>query len=85
MTDAPPPTPPGDLVTLHWDFFGPRARGTAAHFERHVTEFLQREALATGATTGLASTGPFHAECWCRAPRDRAEAIALALRPRRRS
>lgn len=82
----PDPAPPaGDVVTLHWDFFGPRARGTAVHFEVHVKEFLDREKLAEGATTGLAATGPFHAECWCKAPKERAELIATALKPRRRS
>lgn len=74
---------PAGASTLHWDFFGPRAAGTAAHFRRHLDEFLAREGLA-GCATGLASAGPGHEGVWCRAPRATADVVARALRPRRR-
>lgn len=32
-------------LRFHWDFFGPDAPETAAHFLRHVDEFCAREGV----------------------------------------
>jgi hypothetical protein len=32
-------------IRLHWDFFGPDAPTTAAHFLKHVDEFCAREGI----------------------------------------
>ncbi|MFO7177922.1 MAG: hypothetical protein DIU78_004395 [Pseudomonadota bacterium] len=65
-----------------WDFFGPHAEPTAAHFVRHLDEFLARNAL-TGCSTGTLSAGPGHHAAYCDAPADVGAAIERALRPRR--
>ena len=70
------------MTTLYWDFFGGTAEGTARHFQKHLDEFLQRNACA-GATTGVESNGAGHLAVYCRAPAEHAHAIARALKPRR--
>jgi uncharacterized protein len=70
-------------ATLYWDYFGPTAEGTAAHFHGHLDEFLAREGLA-GCTTGVDVLEPGrHAAAWCRCPAQLIEIIGRALRPRR--
>ncbi len=70
------------MTTLYWDFFGGAAEGTARHFQKHLDEFLRRNAC-TEATTGLESNGDGHQAVYCRAPAEQAEAVARALKPRR--
>jgi pimeloyl-ACP methyl ester carboxylesterase len=71
------------LPTLHWDFFGPTAQGTAEHFHRHLDEFLLRERLE-GCETGVRVVeAGRHAAVWCRCPRELVEPLRGALRPRR--
>lgn len=69
------------VKTLYWDFFGPNAEPTAAHFEKHLREFLERHGLAC--ETGLESAGEGHHAARCRATEPEAERIAAALRPQR--
>lgn len=69
-------------VTFSWDFFGPRAEGTARHFQRHLDEFLAREVLAGCVTAVDAESGNRWA-VHCTTPPAHAEAIRRALRPRR--
>jgi hypothetical protein len=69
-------------VTYFWDFFGPRAEGTARHFQRHLDEFLAREAVA-GCVTGADEQAAGHWAAWCRTPPTAAEPVRRALRPRR--
>lgn len=33
------------LLRFHWDFFGPDAPETAAHFVRHLDQFCAREGI----------------------------------------
>ncbi len=33
-------------IRLHWDFFGPDAQETAAHFLKHLDQFCLRENIA---------------------------------------
>lgn len=33
------------VLRFHWDFFGPDAEGTAAHFVKHLHEFCEREGI----------------------------------------
>jgi uncharacterized protein len=68
--------------TYFWDFFGPRAGGTAQHFQKHLDEFLDKNAIA-GCETGLCSEGAGHQAVFCRATREAEPAIEGALRPRR--
>jgi hypothetical protein len=72
----------GADVTYFWDFFGPRAEGTARHFQRHLDEFLAREAVG-GCTTGAEELAAGHWAAWCRTPPAAAEPVQRALKPRR--
>jgi hypothetical protein len=74
---------PSERRTLHWDFFGPSAEGTATHFVRHLDELLQREQLAGECEVGHGSEEPGHHGAWCRCPTERVELLTRALRPRR--
>lgn len=65
-----------------WDFFGPRAEGTALHFRRHVDEMLARDGIG-GCTTGVEQLGVAQWTVSCRAPAEAADALRRALRPRR--
>jgi hypothetical protein len=69
-------------VTFWWDFFGPRAEGTARHFQRHLEEFLAREAVA-GCTTAVEAPRAGQWSVSCHAPAAAADAVRGALRPRR--
>ena len=33
------------MKTYYWDFFGPNAEGTAAHFGRHLEEFFAKHGI----------------------------------------
>jgi hypothetical protein len=68
--------------TFHWDFFGPRAAGTAAHFHKHLLEFLERNACPP-MPSGLEELGPAHHAVFCTPPEELAESIQRALRPKR--
>jgi uncharacterized protein len=70
-------------TTYLWDFFGPTAEKTAAHFDEHLKTFLEREAIG-GCLTGTESEGDGHAAAFCETPAEACAAIERALRPRRR-
>lgn len=70
------------MKRLYWDFFGGQSAGTAAHFRRHLDDFLAREALA-GCATGTESYSPQHCAAWCDTPPASEELIIRTLRPRR--
>jgi hypothetical protein len=70
------------MKTYFWDFFGPRADGTARHFELHLREFLERNTL-TGCETGLTSEGEGHRAVYCRTPEPAQKTVELTLRPKR--
>jgi uncharacterized protein len=70
-------------VTFLWDFFGPNAEGTATHFEKHLREFLQKNAVE-GCTTGTESAGEGHMAAFCVTPSGATELVEKALRPKRR-
>jgi hypothetical protein len=72
------------MKTYFWDFFGPRAEGTAAHFHRHLLQFLDQHQLS-GCETALVSDGPGHHGVSCRTPAAARATIEGALRPRRSS
>ena len=72
----------GISTTFCWDFFGPRAEGTARHFLRHLDDFLQRERVE-GCSTAVEAARPGQWTVTCRTPAEAAEPIRLALRPRR--
>lgn len=65
-----------------WDFFGPRAEQTARHFQKHLDEFLQKNAVA-GCETGVASEQPGHFAVFCRAPLSLQDMLVRSLRPQR--
>jgi hypothetical protein len=71
-----------DLKLYFWDFFGPRAAGTAEHFLKHLDQFLSEHALL-GCETGLRSQAERHFAVFCRAPGEAQATIESALRPRR--
>jgi hypothetical protein len=69
-------------ATFYWDFFGPRAEGTARHFQRHLEEFLAREGVV-GCTTDVHGSSPNQWTVSCRTPANAAEPVRRARRPRR--
>ena len=69
-------------TTFFWDFFGPRAEGTALHFRRHVDEMLARDGIG-GCTTAVEQPSAAQWTVSCRAPAEATEALRRALRPRR--
>jgi len=70
-------------VTFYWDFFGPNATGTATHFEKHLQQFLQKNAVA-GCETGTESAGEGHLGVFCVTPSAAVEIVEQALKPKRR-
>lgn len=67
---------------LLWDFFGPRADGTAAHFLIHLQQFLSTHGV-TGCSTGLESSGQGHRAVYCLTPTESVDAVVRSLRPQR--
>jgi hypothetical protein len=65
-----------------WDYFGPRALGTATHFEIHLKEFLMQNRIE-GCTTGLESSGEGHHAVFCLVPELSCSVIERSLRPKR--
>ncbi len=70
------------MKTYYWDFFGPHADGTAAHFVRHLQEFFATNGIE-GCEVDTTSGGAGHSAARCRAPQAAEEPIQRALRPRR--
>lgn len=70
------------MKTYFWDFFGPRARGTAEHFQKHLHEFLEKKGL-TGCQTALVSEGPGHTGVACETPSEFEGVIERELSPKR--
>ncbi|HEY2409459.1 MAG TPA: hypothetical protein VGI10_25810 [Polyangiaceae bacterium] len=68
--------------TFYWDFFGPHAGGTAAHFHKHLLEFLERNGCAA-MPTGVQVVAAGHHAVFCSPPAALASAIERSLRPRR--
>lgn len=68
--------------TYFWDFFGPQAHGTAAHFVRHTTEFFQKNGIE-GCTVDVTSDREGHHAARCVAPEAAWTVIERSLRPRR--
>jgi hypothetical protein len=65
-----------------WDFFGPRAEGTAQHFLVHLREFLVKNNCPE-MPTGMRSEGAGHQAVFCSPPLELQAAIERSLRPRR--
>lgn len=73
----------GELMPrLYWDFFGPRAEGTARHFERHLREFFEREALTLG-ESGVVEHDRFKWSAYCEVDDETADNVRRALKPQR--
>ena len=70
------------MRSYFWDFFGPRADGTAQHFLVHLREFLKKHECPE-MPTGLRSEGPGHRGVFCTPPEAFREAIERSLRPKR--
>jgi hypothetical protein len=68
--------------TYYWDFFGPRAEPTAAHFKRHLQGFLEQHGIAELALVSE-SQSPMHHAVGVHAPATHWELIEKALRPKR--
>jgi hypothetical protein len=73
---------PREMRTYLWDFFGKTAGPTAAHFQKHLDEFLLREGLKE-CETGTLSEQPNHCAAFCRAPVAYEQELVRALRPQR--
>lgn len=70
------------VKVYYWDFFGPDAKSTAAHFKTHLEEFLRARTLE-GCETGLELAMPGHCATYCKTPPAFEKTIELSLRPRR--
>lgn len=70
------------MQTYFWDFFGPRAEGTAQHFLVHLREFLATNGCPD-MPTGLRSEGAGHQGVFCTPPAEFRDAIQRSLRPKR--
>ena len=70
------------MKTYYWDFFGPAAAQTAAHFLKHLAEFLENNAIE-GCRLDLASAGDGHQAARCQAPEAAQTVIERSLRPKR--
>ena len=70
------------MKSYFWDFFGPRAPGTAQHFLQHLRQFLQQN-QCPDMPTGLRSEGAGHQAVFCSPPVEFKAAIERSLRPRR--
>jgi len=70
------------MKRFFWDFFGPRADGTAHHFLRHLRGFLEQN-QCPDMPTGLHSEGAGHQAVFCAPPAEFAAVIERSLRPRR--
>jgi uncharacterized protein len=70
------------MKSFFWDFFGPRAEGTAQHFLTHLREFLKQNECPE-MPTGLRSEGAGHQAVFCTPPAEFEVAIERSLRPRR--
>ncbi len=70
------------MRTYFWDFFGPAAERTAAHFSEHLVEFFQSHP-GEDCELGTASAGAGHRAAYCIAPPSRFELIEGSLRPKR--
>ena len=69
-------------IKLIWDYWGPRAQGTAEHQRIHIDEFARREginALGSGAEAG--KTG--HWMAWMTVEEADMDKIRKALKPQR--
>jgi hypothetical protein len=71
------------LTLHHWDFFGPDARKTAEHFQKHVGEFAATLSIRID-EEGFFSASPVHV-CYWIAIEDEpmAELTQKKLRPKR--
>ena len=70
------------MKSYFWDFFGPRAEGTAQHFLVHLREFLQKNECPE-MPSGLRSEGAGHHAVFCSPPPELEGPIERSLRPRR--
>ena len=68
--------------TYYWDFFGPRAPGTATHFAAHMVQFLEQHGVP-GCVIDTLSEGEGHQAARCVAPEAAWSIIESGLRPRR--
>ena len=71
-----------ELRTYFWDFFGPRAEPTAAHFQRHLRGFLEQHGIGTLPVVAEAPT-PLHHAIGVQTPAAHWELVEKALRPKR--
>lgn len=53
-------------IRFLWDFFGPRASGTAQHFQKHLLQFLEEHSLTL--PTGLLQESENHVVVFCDPP-----------------
>jgi hypothetical protein len=68
--------------TYFWDFFGPRAQPTAAHFKRHLQGFLEQHGIGELALVEAAQA-PGHHAIGVTTPPEHFQLIESALRPKR--
>ena len=69
---------------LFWDFYGPVAQHTAAHFATHLNEWFVREGSQhLVIDQGTLDYSPTHTAAFCLVPEALAQQCIAALKPRR--
>ncbi len=69
----------GRMDTFFWEFFGPDAESTAAHFERHLLEFMGRTGSSPRESGVI--TGPGQALVFATVSESDADGVRASLRP----
>jgi hypothetical protein len=69
-------------IKLIWDFWGPRAQGTAEHQRSHIDEFSRREAV-TAFGSGVEAGEAGHWMAWLVVEEGEVDKVRLALKPGR--
>ena len=70
------------MKVLYWDFFGPRAKGTADHFCIHLKEFFEQNKLEFD-SLGNEYISASHSAAWCKVSDEVYPAASKALKPKR--
>lgn len=74
-------TPQPERTAFYWEFRGQTAAPTAAHFRKHLDDFLQTHAVP-GKETGEVALDPLLSVVWCLAEPPAHALIETVLRPR---
>ena len=70
------------VIRVVWDFFGPASQGTAAHFVRHLIQFLEEHECGPF-TTDVEHVSRVHAVAYGDIPPQHLDLVGQTLKPHR--